>query len=82
MWGEFASGGFNLVEDIADSTGWISNDLHNIDPQLGGLANNGGPTETHLPQSNSPVVDKGLDMSNSTEDQRNVAPTSRPCRRS
>jgi hypothetical protein len=29
------------------------------DPQLGGLANNGGPTQTEAPSASSPVVDKG-----------------------
>ena len=28
-----------------------------LDPQLGALADNGGPTETHAPQPGSPVVD-------------------------
>jgi hypothetical protein len=30
------------------------------DPQLGGLANNGGPTPTQRPAAGSPVVDKGF----------------------
>lgn len=31
-----------------------------VDPQLGPLADNGGPTLTHLPADTSPVVDAGL----------------------
>jgi len=30
-----------------------------IDPLLGPLANNGGPTKTHAPQTGSPVIDAG-----------------------
>jgi hypothetical protein len=30
-----------------------------IDPQLGELVNNGGPTKTHLPLSGSPAIDSG-----------------------
>lgn len=34
-------------------------DLSNIDPQLGPLQDNGGPTETHALPSNSPAIDAG-----------------------
>jgi Right handed beta helix region len=44
--------------------------LLGVDPQLGGLASNGGPTETHLPSINSPVVDKGSAPGNLLTDQR------------
>ncbi len=30
-----------------------------LDPQLGGLTGNGGPTQTHLPAQSSPALDKG-----------------------
>lgn len=30
------------------------------DPALGALANNGGPTQTHLPSDSSPAIDKGV----------------------
>lgn len=33
-----------------------------INPQLGGLASNGGATETMLPNAGSPVLDKGKDL--------------------
>jgi hypothetical protein len=33
--------------------------LFGVSPQLGGLANNGGPTKTELPADTSPVVNKG-----------------------
>ena len=34
-------------------------DAEPLDPRLGPLANNGGPTRSHLPRSDSPVTDKG-----------------------
>jgi len=52
------SGGNNL-----DSNGSCAfaapGDQNDVDPELGPLADNGGPTLTHLPASNSPVVDHG-----------------------
>lgn len=46
----------------------IGTQSNRIDPQLGPLANNGGPTLTHRPTANSPVVDLG--SSELTHDQR------------
>ena len=37
-----------------------TNDRPGVDPLLGPLANNGGVTLTHLPQTGSPAVDNGL----------------------
>ena len=42
------------------------------DPLLGPLADHGGPTETLLPASNSPVIDRG-DAFGATTDQRGSA---------
>ena len=69
--------GFSLVKELGpDSTDGYSftNTGPNIigqDPQLGGLANNGGPTQTELPSTASPVVDKGNSFGLSS-DQRGV----------
>ena len=51
---------FSLVEapgsaNITDNGG----NVFNQDPQLGALANNGGPTQTHLPAALSPAVNAG-----------------------
>ncbi|MGD1716895.1 DUF4347 domain-containing protein [Dapis sp. BLCC M172] len=40
------------------------------DPLLGDLADNGGPTLTHLPLSNSPAIDAGSNPNNLNTDQR------------
>jgi hypothetical protein len=50
---------FSLIGHLAQP---INDGGHNIfgqDPQLGGLANNGGPTQTQLPAATSPVIDQG-----------------------
>ena len=54
--------GFSLVEDPGAATVTESPAGSNItgtDPQLGPLANNGGPTATHAPAAGSPAVDAG-----------------------
>jgi CSLREA domain-containing protein len=54
--GGFASGGHNLVSD--DSCGFTATgDQQEVDALLGPLADNGGPTWTHLPGVSSPAVD-------------------------
>lgn len=40
------------------------------DPRLGALADNGGPTQTHLPQQSSIAIDSGDNMTCESEDQR------------
>lgn len=54
------SGGYNIVGDAASCPmgGAIADDLFAVDPDLGPLADNGGPTPTHDIQ-NSPAVDAG-----------------------
>lgn len=40
-------------------TGDTTGNQTGVNPQLGPLANNGGPTLTHAPQTGSPTIDKG-----------------------
>jgi CSLREA domain-containing protein len=54
--GGFASGGSN-VEDAATCGLAGPGDLASTDPQLGALADNGGPTPTRAPAPSSPAVD-------------------------
>jgi parallel beta-helix repeat protein len=51
---------YSLVENSGSST-VISNggNIFGQDPQLGPLADNGGPTRTHLPAPTSPVINAG-----------------------
>ena len=58
--GTFTSNDYNLIEDTASCTFTAqTNDITGVDPQLGALMNNGGPTLTHLPADTSPLVDAG-----------------------
>jgi len=53
-----SSKGYNLSSDTAcdfDATG----DMNNIDPKLGPLQNNGGPTQTEALLAGSPAIDAG-----------------------
>ena len=69
--------GFSLIGDTAGApiteTPAGSNIL-NADPQLGGLTNNGGPTQTMLPAATSPLVDAGV-ANGLTTDQRGLPRT-------
>ncbi len=59
--GILTSAGYNLIRTTdgciitGDTTGNLTGQL----PQLGPLADNGGPTLTHAPNPNSPVLDAG-----------------------
>ena len=53
---------YSLVEALNPLGGVVLMGTHNlvgVDPLLGPLANNGGPTQTHLPLPGSPVIDAG-----------------------
>ena len=66
-------GGGNLEDDADASCGFsaASGDLLGVDPQLGPLADNGGPTLTMLPAPGSPVID-AIPTPCGTVDQRGV----------
>jgi CSLREA domain-containing protein/uncharacterized repeat protein (TIGR01451 family) len=68
--GEFNSLNYNLIESTTDATftGTTTNNITLLDPNLGLLANNGGPTFTHALQPGSPAIDAG--NSALTTDQR------------
>jgi uncharacterized repeat protein (TIGR01451 family) len=54
--GTVTTGGYNLDSDGTCGL-TAATDKNNVDPQLGPLQANGGPTETMAPASTSPVVD-------------------------
>lgn len=68
------SNGHNLEDDAAPvgSCGFSSatHDLVGVSPQLGPLADNGGPTQTMALLSGSPAVDAGATISGISTDQR------------
>jgi hypothetical protein len=68
---------FSLVEsttgaNIADNPSFAGSNVFGVDPQLGPLAANGGPTRTLKPALTSPLVDKAVTASGIT-DQRGLA---------
>ncbi|MEZ4863805.1 MAG: choice-of-anchor Q domain-containing protein [Caldilineaceae bacterium] len=65
-----ASEGYNLADDESCGLAGVG-DQQNVDPQLGGLVDNGGPTYTHLPAAGSPAVDAALGDCPAT-DQRGI----------
>jgi hypothetical protein len=66
---------FGLVEQPLDGlTGPVS-PIVGIDPKLGPLGDNGGPTETQAPANDSAAVDNGKALAGLTTDQRGAART-------
>jgi uncharacterized repeat protein (TIGR01451 family)/CSLREA domain-containing protein len=62
---------WSLIEDTTGATFTGSDNLTGVDPQLGPLQNNGGPTETMKPAPTSPVVNSGApEFTAPTNDQR------------
>jgi hypothetical protein len=78
--GSVVSLGHNLIGNRVNSIGWIGSDLTGntaspLDPLLGPLQDNGGPTFTHKPDAVSAAIDAGDDSvlgppDNLTLDQR------------
>jgi hypothetical protein len=56
--GTFTSGGYNLSSDESCSFAGAG-DLNGLDPKLGPLQNNGGPTDTMALLPGSPAIDAG-----------------------
>lgn len=68
-----ASGGHNLEDDAAQSCYFTDpTDKSGVDPGLGGVQDNGGPTDTLLPDASSPTIDAGSDSACPATDQRGV----------
>jgi hypothetical protein len=61
---------FSLVQAPGDGVASQSSSILNQSPQLGGLANNGGPTLTQLPAMSSPAIDAGRNPFGLSTDQR------------
>jgi CSLREA domain-containing protein len=61
---------FSLVKVPGDGVSSQTASIIGADPLLGALANNGGPTPTHLLAASSPAVDKGQAVGGLTTDQR------------
>jgi len=62
--------GYNLSNDNGGGYLTGAGDQINIDPLLGPLQDNGGPTKTHAPALNSLAIDRGRDIGSTGRDQR------------
>jgi predicted outer membrane repeat protein len=79
--GAFTSAGHNLIGEVTGATGFtngVNGDLvgtvvNPIDPMLGPLAFNGGPTRTHALLAGSPAIDHGDNTGAPATDQRGLA---------
>src|ERR1700736_2154024 len=69
--GSVTSGGHNL-ESAGDCSFRSTGDRSNSDPKLGGLANNGGPSQTQALQTGSAAIDAGGSWPPPASDQRGV----------
>jgi CSLREA domain-containing protein len=76
LFGAFNSQDYNLIQNTAGATfaGTTAHDITGVDPLLGPLADNGGPTFTHALLAGSPAVDKGT-ANGLTTDQRGLSRT-------
>lgn len=63
------SGSSNLSDD---NTCFFGGGRDNVNVMLGPLANNGGPTQTHMPAAGSPPIDNGTNSGCPSTDQRGV----------
>jgi|GEM_PF-862947 len=71
--GSFTSQGHNLIGNTSGSSGFgASGDLLNVDPQLGPLTDNGGPTLTCALLPDSPAIDAGTSSGAPQYDQSGV----------
>ena len=73
--GDVQSLGHNLIGQADDSTGWVATDLTGtstdpLDPRLGPLQDNGGPTMTHALLAGSPALEAGDPLLAGSTDQR------------
>ena len=66
------SQGSNLSSDTSCTFLTASGDRTNVDPQLGPLQDNGGPTPTRAPALTSPAVDGGTNAGCPATDQRGI----------
>ncbi len=70
--GTFSSQGKNLIGNTTGATGFVASDLKNVNPLLGRLQDNGGPTDTRALLPGSPAVDAGRNTTCPFTDQRGV----------
>ena len=74
IFGAVTTGDYNLIKNISGISGSLpgTHNLTGVDPRLGPLQNNGGPTPTKALLAGSPAIDQGKNFTAATNDQRGV----------
>jgi hypothetical protein len=72
LFGDLGSQGYNLIGNIQGASGFVATDLLEVDPLLGPLQNNGGPTQTMALLAGSPALNAGDPAQMGVADQRGV----------
>jgi predicted outer membrane repeat protein len=72
VYGNFVSQGHNLIGNPQDATGYDPTDIVHVNPLLGSLQDNGGPTRTHALLAGSPALNAGDPAQLGVADQRGV----------
>ena len=67
---EYAAAVHDLLDLDVDVTAYLPADTISADPMLAPLADNGGPSPTHLLQRGSPAIDRGSNLLDLRYDQR------------
>jgi hypothetical protein len=70
LYGVLTSSGYNLIGNTDNGGGFDPTDLLNVDPRLGPLQDNGGPTPTMALLPGSPAIDAGDNTNAPLWDQR------------
>jgi hypothetical protein len=70
--GDLGSQGYNLIGNTQGGSGFVDTDLFNVDPHLGPLQDNGGPTQTMALLAGSPALNAGDPAQLGVPDQRGV----------
>jgi hypothetical protein len=73
--GDLGSLGYNLIGIAQGGTGFAPSDLLNVDPLVGPLQDNGGPTQTMALRPGGPALNAGDPNQLGTTDQRGVVRT-------
>jgi hypothetical protein len=70
LFGQLDSSGYNLIGNSSGGSGYAPTDVLNVDPLLGPLTDNGGPTLTHALLPGSAAIDAGDNTDAPEWDQR------------
>jgi hypothetical protein len=84
FYGTLTSQGYDIIGNTKDTVittganGTTTGNQVNIDPGLGPLRDNGGPTKTHNPVGGSKAIDKGHSSGSNTDQRGQPRPVDRP----